>query len=334
MRDRLRRLRESRGLSQTALAARAGVSRQLISAVESGRHLPRVDAALALAGALGVDVADLFSPSLDPVDAVTGRPPVDGMTVRVSRVGERMVIAVAGLGGAGWGVADGVVDGGAVSIFGPTSPGLVVAGCEPGLEVLERLLREAGFGALAAPSSSRAALTALEGGRLHAAVVHGPDGEQLSVPAGLRVERFHLARWRVGLAAPADAPRGWWRQALSGRREVIQREQGAGVQRAFEQAAGAGPGGVPGPRVATHLEAARRAVVTGIPAVTIEPAARAVGAAFHELEVHRAELWVAEEWIRDRVVAEAMEVVAGRRFQERLRSVGGYDLAGSGSRAA
>jgi molybdate-binding protein len=75
-------------------------------------------------------------------------------------------------------------------------------------------------------------------------------------------------------------------------------------------------------------------MISGMPAVTIEPAALAVDAAFHPLEVHEAQLWVATDWLNDRVVTEALNVIVGRSFQARLAGVGGYDLAGSGSRLA
>lgn len=322
----LRVMREAAGLTQAELASRAGVSRQLVGAVEAGRHLPRVDAALALAAALSVAVEALFPPPSRPVDALTGAPSAEGAQVRAASVGDLVVTAPARTGPDGWDVADGVVAGGRLVRYGSQAPGLVVAGCEPGLELLERMLREAGMAAVAVPASSAAARDALEAERVHAAVVHGPKP-----PRRRSVDRFRLASWRVGLAAPPDAPSGWWADALGGRQAVVQREQGAGVQRAFEEAAGAG---VPGPRVASHLEAARRAMLVGMPAVTIEPAARAVGAAFHALEVHEAQLWVAPEWSADRLVAEARNVISGRRFQRRLEAIGGYDLTGCGSRAA
>jgi DNA-binding XRE family transcriptional regulator len=330
----MRTLRLAAGLSQAELAARAGVSRQLVGSVEAGRHLPRVDAALALAAALDVDVAALFATEPPPVDVVSGRLPVDGALVRSGRVGDRRVTAPARVGPDGFDVADAVVEQGRVTGFGPELPGLVVAGCEPGLEVLERLLREAGMGAVAAGGSSATARDALADGRVHAAVVHGPAGEAITVPAGLDVERYGVAQWRVGLAGPPDAGAGWWREALRGRSAVVQREPGAGVQRTFEEAVGRDGGDVPGPRVGTHLEAARRAVLTGMPAVTIEPAALAVGASFHPLDVHTAELWVDRRWATDRVVTSALEVVAGSRFQRRLGAVGGYDLTRCGTRAA
>jgi len=251
--------------------------------------------------------------------------------VRAGRVGALTVTAPARIGPDGWDVADGVIDGGAVSWFGARRQGFVVAGCEPGLEVVERLLREKGMGAVAASASSRASIAALDAGRVHAAVVHGSAIDE-AMSAGT-ADRFRLTSWRVGLAGPADAPSGWWHDALSGRVSVVQRELGAGVQRTFEEAV-VGGGSVPGPRVGGHLEAASRAVLTGMAAITIEPAALAVGAAFHPLEAHNAELWVAGEWANDPVVAEALAVVAGRGFQERLASIGGYDLTSCGTRLA
>ena len=325
----LRNHRTLAGLTQGELAARAGVSRQLVGAVEAGRHLPRVDAAIRLAGALGVGVTELFGLSPLPQDAVTGAVPVPGSLVRAARVGDGVVTAAARVGPDGWGLADAGVVGQELNWFDGVRAGFVVAGCEPGLEVLERILREHGIGAVAATASSAAASAALEAGRLHAAVVHGPDLALRAAPSR-PVVRVGLSRWRVGLAAAADSPQGWWQDALAGRVPVVQREAGAGVQRAFEDAAGGS--GARGPRVTTHIAAVRRGLVTGMPAVTIEPAALATGATFHPLEVHDVELWVAADWLDERVVKAALDVVASRRFQERLLAVGGYDLATCGMR--
>jgi len=331
MSTRLRALREEAGLTQSDLAARAGVSRQLIGAAEAGRHIPRVDAALAIAAAIGADVAALFSTMAPPLDVVSGTVPADATMVRAGRVGDQTVTVPAGIGSDGWDAGDGIVERGNLTMYGRAAPGLVVAGCEPGLGVLERILREGGMGALAATSSSTGAIAALNARRVHAAVVHGPEGTVGSRVSARAVDRFRIARWRVGLAAPPDASPGWWGDAVAGKIPVVQREAGAGVQRTFEELAGVA---VPGPRVATHLAAALRAVLTGMPAVTIEPAALAAGATFHPLDIHEAELWIDPAWMTDRLVGAAMDVIAGRRFQVRLEAVGGYDLAGCGSRVA
>jgi DNA-binding XRE family transcriptional regulator len=319
-------------LTQAELATRAGVSRQLVGAVETGRHLPRVDAALALAAALGTDVSELFASDPVVVDVLSGATPTDGSMVRLGSVGDRLVSTPARVGSEGWDVADGVVERGRMVRLGDMWPGVVVAGCEPGLETLERVLRQGGIGALAVATSSAAALDSLRAGRVHAAVVHGPSGGLPGVSDGMSVARFGFASWRVGLALPPGLSSTWWARVLAGELGVIQREEGAAVQRAFEQATVGSE--VPGPRTGGHLLAAREAMATGLPAVTIEPAALAVGARFHSLEWHQAELWVDEAWIRDRGVEEMLGVATSAFFRRRLQAVGGYDLDIIGTRVA
>jgi putative transcriptional regulator len=62
MRNEVRRLRSARELSQGALGAAVGVSRQTINAIETGRYLPSLPLALGLARYFGVTVEDLFNP--------------------------------------------------------------------------------------------------------------------------------------------------------------------------------------------------------------------------------------------------------------------------------
>ena len=69
---RLRLARQARGLSQQQLAGVAGVTRQAVSAVESGHSDPSLRVALGLARALGMTVEELFGPGDlgDPVLAL------------------------------------------------------------------------------------------------------------------------------------------------------------------------------------------------------------------------------------------------------------------------
>lgn len=329
--SRLRSLREAAGLTQGELAVRASVSRQMVGAVEAGRHLPRVDAALSLAAALGVDVNELFGSPPKVVDVVSGSRPLEGAAVRLGWVGDRLVSSSARVGGDGWDVADGVMEGGRVVRFADVRPGVVVAGCEPGLETVEHLLRQGGRGGLAVATSSAVALAALENGRVHAAVIHAPDGGLPRAPAG--VVRFHLTAWRVGLAIPFDLGSSWWAQLLAGEVEVVQREEGASVQQTFERAVG-GRGVVSGPRASGHVMAARHAAAAGLPAVTIEPAARAAATGFHPLDRHVAELWVDGRWLTDRGVEDLLDLIGRSSFRRRLETVGGYELDALGKRVA
>ena len=61
---RLRTLRHERGLSQEALAELAGVHRNSIANLESGKFGPRMETMARVADALEVPLATLFDPRL------------------------------------------------------------------------------------------------------------------------------------------------------------------------------------------------------------------------------------------------------------------------------
>jgi putative molybdopterin biosynthesis protein len=98
--------RQTRGFSQQQLAGMAGVSRQAVSAVESGHSDPSLRVALALAQALGMSVEELFGPGepAAPVTAVSvaslggrgagersGAGRAGGVRVMLAPVGDRFV---------------------------------------------------------------------------------------------------------------------------------------------------------------------------------------------------------------------------------------------------
>lgn len=60
MRNRIRELREQRGLSQGALGIELGVSRQTINSLEVGRYTPSLPLALRLARFFGLAVEEIF----------------------------------------------------------------------------------------------------------------------------------------------------------------------------------------------------------------------------------------------------------------------------------
>lgn len=62
MKNRLRELRAERRWSQEELGARAGVSRQAIIAIETGRFDPSLPLAFTLARLFGLRIEDMFDP--------------------------------------------------------------------------------------------------------------------------------------------------------------------------------------------------------------------------------------------------------------------------------
>src|SRR5579859_3957687 len=86
---KLRLARQARGFSQQQLAGMAGVSRQAVSAVESGQSDPSLRVALALAQALGLTVDELFGAE-GAVPIVTAR------LTDSARAGDRVTLAPIG----------------------------------------------------------------------------------------------------------------------------------------------------------------------------------------------------------------------------------------------
>lgn len=62
MRNKLRELRAERSWSQGELAARLGVSRQTVNAIETGRYDPSLPLAFVIAKLFGRPIEEIFSP--------------------------------------------------------------------------------------------------------------------------------------------------------------------------------------------------------------------------------------------------------------------------------
>lgn len=60
MRNELRRLRDQRGLSQAALGAALGVSRQTVNSIETGRYDPSLPLAFSIARLFGLPIEEIF----------------------------------------------------------------------------------------------------------------------------------------------------------------------------------------------------------------------------------------------------------------------------------
>jgi putative transcriptional regulator len=65
MRNLIRELRASAGLSQGKLATEMGVSRQTINAIETGRYTPSLPLAIALARFFCLPVEEVFDADAD-----------------------------------------------------------------------------------------------------------------------------------------------------------------------------------------------------------------------------------------------------------------------------
>jgi transcriptional regulator with XRE-family HTH domain len=335
--NRLRDHRLASGLTQADLAERAGVSRQLIAAAETGHNTPAVDAAIRLAHALGSSVEALFAPAPRSVLAALDEPLRRGRPLRVGRVGDQLVAAELpdhGTAGSGWARPDAILDeAGGLRLFERAeAAGIVLAGCDPAIGVAEAMLQ--GLGArslLALPAPTGRALRALANRTIHAAVVHGPADGLPAAP--VPVLRLHLARWQVGVAGAPGLDSPSLAAVLEAGIPVVQRDDAAASQQAFARATvAAGFHAPPGPQAAGLIDAARTASLLDCAAVTTEAAARAFALPFIALEEHTVEVWVADQWATHPAFVALAELLSSRAFTDRISQFAGYELAGCGSR--
>ena len=63
MTNRIRVLRAERGWSQAELAARLGVSRQTVNAIEASRYDPSLPLAFRIAATFGTTIEEIFEPA-------------------------------------------------------------------------------------------------------------------------------------------------------------------------------------------------------------------------------------------------------------------------------
>jgi hypothetical protein len=210
----------------------AQVSRQAVSAVESGLSDPSLRVALALSRALGMTVEDLFGPAISE-PTVEARPlapaGAPGARVSLAQVGESLVaLPLSGPTAtrAGFPPAGGrVQDAGAVSPLTPPRPTLLVAGCDPALPLLEAPLGllDPPMSFLWWPCSSQEALSLAAAGMVHVAGAHLRDAagdyntaavaEQISGGAYI----IGFCSWREGLVL---RPGSGWRTGRRARKRA------------------------------------------------------------------------------------------------------------------
>jgi putative molybdopterin biosynthesis protein len=294
--NHLKFLRIQKGFTQGELAARAGITRQAVSSIESNLYLPTTAVALHLASVLACCVEDLFNLVTEDIieGTLIGHLSQSDMKdspirVKVSTVGSKTVVRpVTGLGEMlSFTVpADGYV----VEAHGQTSGTMVrvklsrdrqaieqtisVAGCDPAIFLAgEHMRRSKDQSSLVGwTMGSMAALRALQQGEVHVAGLHlfDPATGESNLPflrralKGSNYEVVTFATWEEGLLVRAGNPKSI--RAISDVVDphvtLVNREEGAGARLLLDQrlrAAGINYHQVRGydTIVASHFEVAR-----------------------------------------------------------------------------
>jgi molybdopterin molybdotransferase/putative molybdopterin biosynthesis protein len=269
--NRLKSVRIAKGLSQGELAAKSGITRQAVSAIESDVYLPTTAVALRLASVLACRVEDLFS--LAPTDELIegtfiGTPPssVEARTVplrvKVAKVGTKTIVRpVAGLGDVlSYTVpADGYLIETSSQRLGvkarvrlsrgrdTVERDISVAGCDPAIflagEHLRRQKEQASV--IGWTMGSMAALEALQRGEVHVAGLHlfDPLSGESNLPflkralKGTAYDVVTFATWEEGLLVQPGNPKGI--RSVSNLADpnvtLINREEGSGARLLLDQ---------------------------------------------------------------------------------------------------
>lgn len=367
LRNRVREARMRLGLSQQELAARAGVTRQAIGAIEAGAFAPSTAVALRLARALGCRVEDLFWLDEDPpeieADVVPCGPGELGpapVRCALARVGGRWVAHP--LQGEGAFATELVpADGLARPCPSPNrwrvrlldrpeelARTVVIAGCSPELSLWARAAEAThpGLRVRRLFTNSMTALQLLQQGAVHAAGVHLVDpetGEENTSFArrllrGQAAVLVHLGVWEEGLVVAPGNPLGLRGVADLARPGVVivNREPGAGSRLLLEQClarAGVPPAAVAGfdREVPGHLEVAR-AIAGGRAHAGVSTAsvAAAFGLDFVPLRAVRYDLVVRREYLDEPAVQALLGTLGDPWVRAQLAALGGYDTTRTG----
>ncbi len=355
--SRLRIARQVRGFSQQQLAGMAGVSRQAVSAVESGLSDPSLRVALALSRALGLTTEELFGPAI-PEPVVSVRPVealgAPGSRVALAPVGDALValpLSGSTVTRIGFAAAGGRVAGPrSVVPLGPPRPTLVVAGCDPALPLLELPLSllDPPVAFLWWRCASREALALASDGLVHVAGVHlrGPSGEYNSAAAAEFLpgggELIGFCCWREGLVLRPDLARdiAGFPDVVEAGLRLVNREPGAEARAVLDRELaryGIAPDRLPGydTQVTGHLEVAA-AIAAGLADVGVasEPAALAYELAFVPLAAERFDLVVPTAQAGSREIQGLHRALSSPWLHDQLASLPGYSVAQCGERLA
>lgn len=362
MENSLKGARVSAGLSQAALAGKAGISRQAYLAIESGRSGPSTEVALRLARALGRSVEGLFHLPREEEGMVranlapTSQPPPLPSRVHLFKVGGRLFArplsgrhstscTLAPADGVAFGEGDG--KGVSVRLLAPPDEAetLALAGGDPAIPFLSRDLALRRFRMVHLGEDSNSALAYLSAGMAHVAGCHLFDEEtgQYNVSWVRRLAPFPcsvvtFAIREQGLIVAAGNPKGLTGVGDLARADVsfVNREEGSGSRALLDRlAARAGLGGemIRGYERAVegHLAVAD-AVAIGLAdaGIGVRSAAEARGLGFVWVGQERYDFVIPNHFIDLPAVQALMETLKQPYPRRQVEALGGYDVSAMG----
>lgn len=342
-------MRAARSWSQAELARLSGLSRAEVSAIETGRVVPSVAAALALAAAFSCRVEEIFGIGgrhAEGVELAIGEP-VDGMRVWYARVGQRVRAFPVEPTAMGTLAHDGVWGGetresATVREVGPERT-LVIAGCDPAVGLLAAEYARLGFRLLPLQRSSGEALELVREGKVHGAGVHfggdgGADGASGNRP---RVARalgggFRLARvatWEDGLAVGGGVRGTSIASVVRGDGPWAVRERGSVARECLDAVLGARAGRIADDgRIAKSHRAVAEVIRSGWAnaGVCVRLTAEEAGLRFLSIQREAYDLCFPVALMDDPRVLALMKVLQSRSYREAIGALPGYHAGDTG----
>jgi putative molybdopterin biosynthesis protein len=364
--SQLAEIRKGRGIGQSSLAAKVGVSRQTIHAIETGEYVPNTEVALRLAQELEVTVDQLFSlprpleTSLKTltVESVSEAPLEAGRAVRICKVGARWVGVPVSASPYYLPEADGIVErsrrsrGRAdVVVFADdevSDKRLTMAGCDPASSLLTNMVEKiSGVEMVCAAASSRRALEWLKHGRVHIAGSHLEDAKtgEFNLPFIRRefpdgdFSVITFARWEAGLVVTSGNPKRLKTIDDLARRgvRIVNREPGSGSRALLDKLldrAGVDSKKIGGyARIAPGHLAAAYAVVSGAAdaCMATRSAARAFALDFIPMHSERYDLILRRSTLELPAAKAFLDVLQRSLLRRKLETLAGYDTTQTGA---
>ena len=260
----LAELRTKRGLGAQQLAAKVGISRQTVYAIEAGTYVPNTAVSLKLALALETTVEEIFQiANEDQVPDEIAEATVlgysesmaPGQPMRLCSVDGHIVAVAPESGGLGLPPADAVLlevprngkRNAKIRILSDKwkkSPRILLAGCDPSVSLLAQSLQTQGCELVVAYENSSRSLEFLHEGLVHVAGTHLVDkasGKTDLSPITKMFGRttvavFSYAIWEEGLVIARGNPKRIAGIADLARKDVrfTNREPGAGCRRLLD----------------------------------------------------------------------------------------------------
>lgn len=368
IRNNLSKLRKTRGIEASKLAAAVGVSRQTIYAIEAGTYVPNTIVSLKLALALETPVETIFqiepepeSPSSQQANVLVLGDPASlarGDLLRIVKVNGQLVAVIPD--GTSWGLQSSDAAflapisrshgraNARVTLFGNSweNPGrILLAGCDPSASLLANTLQRQGFEVVIAFENSANALKLLRGGLVHVAGTHLADSKinlksiTRIFPRG-SIAIFTYAMWNEGLAIAPENPKHIAGILDLARKEIeiTNREPGAGCRYLLDDLLkknGISTARIKGyDRITQGQLPAARLVKSGEVdcCINTQAAASSLGLAFVPLIEKPYLLVIRRTNLKLAAVQALIEILGRAAFRREVESCAGYDMRTAGDR--